>query len=160
MHVSKRTDITVLDLVLFPKYAPSIQLHFPVPALPHKTLLILPQTLPNTLPTPLPEILVLPLLLLAKHARRLEVGRALVVRVLKQADDANEDRLGRLHGTPPLAGRLVPVLVLLWRVQDADTQLTVRVDVGVERDRRLEDQLGRHERVGWREGQVRAEVAS
>lgn len=84
------------------------------------------------------------LLLLSQHPRRLDVCGALFVGAIEQADDAEEDRLGGLDGTPPLGGRLITVLVLLGRVQDGDAQLAVLVNVGVERDGILEGELRRH----------------
>lgn len=89
----------------------------------------------------------LPLLLLAQHPRCLDVRRALLIGAVEQADDAEEDRLGRLHGAPTLGGGLVAVLVLFGRVQDGDAELAVFVNVGVERDGVLKGELGRHVRV-------------
>lgn len=113
--------------------------------------LILAQTLPHTLPTPSPVVLVLAFLLLTQHPRCLDVCGALLVGAIEQADDAEEDRLGGLDGTPALGGGLVTVLVFLGRVQDGDAQLAVLVNVGVERDGVLEGQLRRHVRVVFRE---------
>lgn len=111
------------------------------------SILVLSQALPHTLPTPSPVILVLPLLLLAQHPRGLDVRGALFIGAVEQADDAEEDRLGRLDGAPALGGGLVAVLVLFGRVQDGDAELAVLVDVGVERDGVLKGELGRHVRV-------------
>lgn len=132
----------------------------PIVADPAPSDLVFPQALPDAFPTSPAEVLIRPLPLFPEQFRRLEVRRALVVGVLKQADHAEQDSLGRLHGAPPLARALVPVLVLLWRMQDADAQLTVRVDVGVERYRTLEHQFRRHQGVVGGEAQVGAEVAS
>ncbi len=122
--------------------------------------LVLSEALPHAFPTALPELLARTFSLLAQQPGGLHVGRALVVGILKETDDTQQDRLGRLHGAPALARGLVAVLVLLRGVQDADAQLAARVDVGVERDGGLEGQLGRHKRVGRRESEVGAEVAS
>lgn len=122
--------------------------------------LVLPQTLPHALPTPSPIVLVLALLLLAQHPRRLDIRRALFVRTVEQADYAQEDRLGGLDGAPALRGRLVAVLVLLGGVQDGNAQLAVFVNVGMERDGILECERGRHVRVVFRENEPSAKVAS
>lgn len=87
------------------------------------------------------------LLLLTQHPRSLYVRGALFVGAIEQTNDAKEDRLGGLDGTPALGGGLVAVLVLLGRVQDGDAELAVLVDVGVERDGILEGELRRHVRV-------------
>lgn len=102
----------------------------------------------------------LPLLLLAQHPRRLDVCGALFIGAVKQADDAEENRLGRLDGTPALGGGFVAVLVLFGRVQDGDAELAVLVDVGVERDGILKGELGRHVRVVFGENQSSTKVAS
>lgn len=122
--------------------------------------LVLAQALPDALAAPPPEVLVLALLLLAQHARGLDVGRALLVGAVEQADGAQQDRLGGLDGAPALRGGLVAVLVLLGRVQDRDAELAVLVDVGVERDRVLEGQGRRHVRVVGREDEARSKVAA
>lgn len=124
------------------------------------TPLVLAQTLPHALPTPSPIVLVLALLLLTQHPRRLDVCGALLVRAVKQADCAEQDRLGRLHGTPPLRRRFIAVLVLLRRMQDGNAQLAILVNVGVERNRVLERERGRHVRVVLGKGESSTKVAS
>lgn len=46
----------------------------------------------------------------------------------EHGDDAEEDLFDALHGAPALAGRLVGVGVVSWRVQDRDADVTRRVD--------------------------------
>ena len=84
----------------------------------------LPQASAHVPPTPPPKRDGV----IAPHARRLDVGGTLVVGPAQHADDAEQDGLGRLHGRPALGCRLVPVLVLLGRVEDRDAHLAVLVD--------------------------------
>lgn len=100
---------------------------------------ILAQTLPNALSTPLPVLLVHAIPLLAQQLGGLGVRGTLVVRACKQADDAQQDSLGSLHGAPPLGRTLITVLVLLGWVQDGDAEQSgIRVDVWMEGDGVLE----------------------
>lgn len=99
--------------------------------------------------------------LLAQQLGGLGVGGALLVGAREQADDAEQDGLGGLHGAPALGGALVAEAVLLGRVQDRDAQQArLRVHVGVERHRVLEGQGRRQEGVLRGEAQACAEVAS
>lgn len=102
----------------------------------------------------------LSLALLAQHPRGLDIGGALVVGAMEQADGAEQDGLGGLDGGPALGSGLVAVLVLLGWVQDRYAQLAALVDVGVERDRVLEGERGGHVRVAGWEDEASAEVAS
>lgn len=79
---------------------------------------------------------------------------------MQQAYHTQQNRLGRLHRTPPLRGALKPVLVLFGRVQDRDTQGAAGVDVRVERYVVLECEAWRHVWVGRWERQVAAEVTT
>lgn len=82
--------------------------------------------------------------LLAHQLGGLGIGGALVIGAGEQADDAQQDGLGGLDGTPSLCSTLVPVLILLGWVQDRDAELAImRVDVGVEGNRVLEEYAGR-----------------
>lgn len=103
--------------------------------------LVLSQALPHDPPT-YPLELFVPILLFAPQPRSLDVGRAFVVRSVKETDDAQKDRLGCLHRRPTLCSRLVSVLVVLGRVQDRDAEQARRVNVGMEWDWRLESQRG------------------
>lgn len=100
-------------------------------------------TIPHTLPHPLPKLFPI----LPPHLPRLDVCRALIIWAPQHADDAEQDSLGSLYWTPALGGRLISVLVIFWRVQDADAYLARRVDVGME-DLGDEFECRRHERVG------------
>lgn len=102
----------------------------------------------------------LALALLTQHPRRFHVGRALIVGAMEQADGAQKNGLGSLHWTPALRGGLVAVLVLLRRVQNRNAQLSVFVDVGMERDRVLEGEGGRHVRIRRWEDETGTEVPS
>lgn len=122
---------------------------------------VLAQALPHALPTPLAKLLARAGPVLAQQLGRLGVGGALVVGARKEADDAEQDGLGGLHGAPALGGALVAELVLLGRVQDRYAQQArVRVDVGVEGDRVLEGEGRRHEGVLRREAEAAAEVGA
>jgi len=103
---------------------------------------------------------VLPRLLLSKQPRRLDIRGALVVRRVEQADGAQQDCLGCLDGRPSLGGCFVACFVFLGRVEDGDAEAAVRIDVGVEWDRRLEGEGGREVRVFGREAEASAEVSS
>lgn len=104
--------------------------------------LVLSQALPHDLPAYPLELLV-PIPLFTPQPCSLDIGGAFVVRSVKETNDAQKDRLRCLHRRPALRSRLVPVLVVLGWVQDRDAEQARRVDVGMERDRRLESQRWR-----------------
>lgn len=157
--------VLVQSLLLFtvppscPRPSPTTNHHPPIPPLPNGS--VLPQAFPHTLSTSLSILLVFSRPLLPQQLGSLRICRALVVWARKQADDAQQDRLGGLDGTPPLGGAFVAVLVLLGRVQDGDAQeARVRVDVGVEGDGVLKGERGGQERVFGGEAEAAAEVGA
>ncbi|KAG0586948.1 hypothetical protein KC19_2G130100 [Ceratodon purpureus] len=68
--------------------------------------------------------------------RGIHIRRRLVVRVRQHRDDAQQDRLHRVHRRPPLARQLVPVRVVPGGVQDRDAHAPVRVHIRVPHLRR------------------------
>lgn len=122
--------------------------------------LILAEALSDALATPPPKILMLALPLLPKHSGSLNIGGTLIVGAVKQADDAEQDCLGGLYGCPALRGRLVAVFVFFGWVEDGDAELAVFVDIGMERNRVLKGEGGRHVWIIEWEDHLRSKVAS
>lgn len=139
--------------------------------------LILPQTLPNTPPNPPLKLL----RILSPQPCRLDISRTLVVRARQHGNHGDQNRLGRLHGRPPLRRGFVPVFVFFGGVEDGDAHFAVGVDyalivststvawfvdtLGEERtirmkDRRFKFHLRRHMRVLNRKGKAGLEEAS
>lgn len=112
-------------------------------------------TIPHTPPDPLLKLLPI----LPPHFPRLDIGRTLIVRTTQHTDHAQQNRLGSLHGTPSLAGALITVLVVFGRVQDADADFAIGVDVGVENGS-FEFEFGRLVRIFGGELETSAEYAS
>lgn len=96
---------------------------------------------------------------LAPHLGGLDISRTLVIGLGQHAHDTDEDFFCALDGTPALARLFVVVRVVPRSVQDADADLAVGVDVGVE-DFAQEAHGGRGERVVWRESESGGEQSA
>lgn len=105
---------------------------------------------PQTPPDALPHHALKLRSLLAPHLGGLDISRTLVIRLRQHAHHANKDLFRALNGTPALAGLLVVVGVVSGSVQDADADLAVGIDVGVE-DLAQKAHGRRRERVVGRE---------
>ncbi|CAH0372400.1 unnamed protein product [Pelagomonas calceolata] len=105
------------------------------------------------------DLLLEALKVVAPLHRRVDVCRAVVVRVREQRDDRDEDRLHAEHGPPAQVRRLALVVrVVAGRVQDRDADLAVGVDVRVPH-LRAEGHRGRHDREVLGKLERRAEPA-
>lgn len=97
---------------------------------------------------------------LAQQAAGFNVGGALVIGAVEEAEDADENGLWRAGGIPPFRGIFVSMRVVTGRVKDRYAELAVGVDVGMERNR-LEE--GHRRRRSWKvlgEGHAGAEKAT
>jgi len=79
---------------------------------------------------------------------------------MQQANHTQQDRFRRLHGAPALGCALVPVLVVLRRVQDRNADEPRGIHVGVKRHGRAEGHGGWVEGVGGGEGEAGGEVGA
>jgi len=83
-----------------------------------------------------------------------------VVRAVEEAENADENGLGRAGGVPALRGVFVAEGVVAGRVEDGYAELAIRINVGVERDRAEEGQGRRRGRKVVREAESGAEEAA
>lgn len=79
---------------------------------------------------------------------------------MQQTNHTEQNSFGRLDRTPSLSGRLVPVFIVLGRVQDGDADEAAGVDVWVEGDGGVEGHGWWEEGVGGGKGEAGGEIGS
>lgn len=159
-------ELTRIPFVCSPQMACSSTICFPPPlhrthAIPiteapkasgllfrRKNFLLQPQTSPNPLSDNLLELLSP----LPPHLGCLNVRRTLIVWFSQHAHHANQDHLGRLDWAPPLACALIMIRIIPRRVQNADANFAIGIDVWVKYFAQ-EFHGRRRERVVWRKGE-------